>query len=379
MENLSEKRAEFEIPGIKLLRDPTFGKKILTQIEKICSKMNNRELKLMHVCGTHEHVLHEFGLRELLPNNIEIICGPGCPVCVCPAVDIDRAIEISKKKNVILTTFGDMIRVPSTNLSLSQQKAKGSDIRVVYGPSDAIKLAKENPKKEVIFFAIGFETTAPLLAYEMTFAPPDNFSVLCAHKTVPPAMELIVGMPDVQLEGFITPGHVAAILGMKPFKLFSDAYRYPNVIAGFEPNDLLLAIYMLIEQIYQNQSETLNEYTRVVKPEGNKKAIKIMDEVYNSVSSPWRGIGKILDGGYEIKEKYSQYDALKKFNVQIENSRDIPIGCSCHLVLVGKIKPDQCGLFGKKCNPLNPVGPCMVSHEGTCKIAYTFRRFKKKE
>lgn len=365
----------FEIPGVEMLRSPQFAKKLLSKIAKLADDIG-RNVKLMHVCGTHEHVICEHGLRSLLPENIEIISGPGCPVCVCPAADIDRAIEIAKLPNTILTTFGDMIRVPSSSVSLREAKSKGGDIRVVYGPSDAVKMARQNPDQEIVFFSIGFETTAPLPAFELSTKPPENFTIISANKTVPPAMELIVSMPDVQIEGFITPGHVATILGEKPFEVFSSAYRYPNVITGFEPNDVLLGLMLLLEQIAEKKSETVNEYSRVVKPQGNIKAQKIMNEVFETTTSPWRGIGRISEGGLKLRPEYEQYDAMKKFDVEITDSNDIPLGCSCHLVLTGKIRPKECPLFGTRCTPINPVGPCMVSHEGTCKIAHMFREIE---
>lgn len=364
--------SNFLIPTNHSFRDPEFAQKIINKIQKIM-KLINRTIKIMHVCGTHEHVVCENGLRSLLPKELEIISGPGCPVCVCPAIDIDRAIAIVQNPNVVLTTFGDMIRVPSSHKSLMEQKAAGSDIRIVYGPSDAIKIAKENPTKEIVFFSIGFETTAPLPAYELVSNPPSNFSIISANKTIPPAMELITSMPDVQIDGFITPGHVAAIIGTKPFDIYSEAYRYPNVITGFEPVDVLLGILLLLKQIEKKEPKTINEYSRVVKPEGNVVAQKIINRVFRTVTSPWRGIGRISDGGLELQEEFQKFDAIKRFDVNIKESRDIPLGCSCHLVLTGKIKPHQCKLFGKSCTPLNPIGPCMVSHEGTCKIAYTFR------
>jgi hydrogenase expression/formation protein HypD len=364
--------SSFSSPNVQILRNLEFTKKLLDKINLLMQKIG-RTVKVMHVCGTHEHVLCENGLRTLLPKALEIVSGPGCPVCVCPAIDIDRAIVISQNKNVILTTFGDMIRVPSSHKSLMEQKAAGSDIRIVYGPSDAIRIARENPSKEVVFFSIGFETTAPLPAFELASNPPSNFSIICANKTIPPAMELITSMPDVQIDGFITPGHVAAIIGTKPFDIFSDAYRYPNVVTGFEPGDLLLGTFLLLKQIEKKEAKTVNEYSRVVKPEGNLIAQNVMNKVFKSVTSPWRGIGRISDGGLELRDEYQKFDALKRFNIEIKDSRDIPLGCSCHLVLTGKIKPEKCKLFGKSCTPINPIGPCMVSHEGTCKIAYTFK------
>ncbi|MFX1357220.1 MAG: hydrogenase formation protein HypD, partial [Promethearchaeota archaeon] len=316
--------------------------------------------------------ISKYGLRTLLPDNIEILSGPGCPVCVCPAADIDKAIELGKRKDTIIASFGDMLRVPATNLSLAQLKAKGADIRIVYGPHDAIKLAKENPTKEVIFFAIGFETTVPTIGYELSSKPPPNFSVICAHKLIPAALELLISQSQLKIDGFISPGHVSTIIGLKPFKLFSDAYRIPNVIAGFEPNDVLLAILMLLRQIKNKKFETLNEYSRVVKPDGNIVAQEIIAEVFKPISSPWRGIGRIYEGGLAIQDEYEEFDADKKFDIKIEKPQDIPPGCSCHLIMIGKLYPYQCKLFRKECTPLNPIGPCMVSQEGTCSIYYKY-------
>ncbi|MBN2157566.1 MAG: hydrogenase formation protein HypD [Candidatus Lokiarchaeota archaeon] len=362
------------MPGDQIIQNPEFGKKILKKIHTISADLIH-PVKLMHVCGTHEHTLAEYGLRSpnIIPKNVEIISGPGCPVCVCPAEDIDRAIELTKNQDIILTTFGDMIRVPSTHSSLSREKAKGADIRIVYGPADAIKIAQDNPNKEIVFFAIGFETTAPLLALELANNPPSNFTVLSAHKLIPPAMELMISLPDFKLDGFICPGHVATIIGMKPFIQFSEKHNFPNVIAGFEPNDMLLGIYILLTQIKNRETYAINEYTRVVRPQGNQVAQEFMKEVYGCTDSKWRGIGLIPNSGLELKEKYQQYDALKRFEIPLLNSQDIPKGCSCHLVLVGKKKPEQCPLFAKKCTPINPVGPCMVGNEGSCRISYMYR------
>lgn len=360
-----------EIPGTKLLKSKIFTEKIINAIDKIIKELN-KPIKIIHVCGTHEHTISKYGLRSLLPKELEILSGPGCPVCVCPAADIDKAIELGKRDDTIITTFGDMIRVPATNISLAELKAKGSDIRIVYGPHDAIKIAKENTDKEVIFFAIGFETTVPLIGYEIQSNPPSNFSVICAHKLIPAALELLISQSQLKIDGFISPGHVSTIIGLKPFKLFSDAYKVPNVIAGFEPNDVLLAILMLLKQKKEKKFETLNEYSRVVKPEGNKKAQEVISDVFESISSQWRGLGRILDGGLKIKEKYKKFDADKKFDVKIKQSLDIPPGCSCHLVMVGKLYPYECKLFRKECTPINPVGPCMVSLEGTCSIYYKY-------
>jgi len=361
------------IPGAKILKSKEFTEKIIKSINRIVKEIK-KPVKFMHVCGTHEHTLSKYGLRPLLPKEIEILSGPGCPVCVCPAADIDKAIELGKRDDTIITTFGDMIRVPATNLSLAELKAMGADVRIVYGPHDAVKIARENPDKEVIFFAIGFETTAPLIGYEIKSGPPSNFSVICAHKLIPAALELLISQSQLRIDGFISPGHVSTIIGLQPFKIFSDAYKVPNVIAGFEPNDVLLGILMLLQQIKNKKFETLNEYSRVVKPEGNKIAQDVISEVFKSVSSPWRGIGRILDGGLAIRDKYEKFDADKKFDIKIEKSQDIPPGCSCHLIMVGKRSPNECELFGEICTPLNPIGPCMVSQEGTCAIFYNYHR-----
>ncbi len=362
-----------DIPGIKILRSKEFTDKIIKSINKTVKEIK-KPVKFMHVCGTHEHTLSKYGLRPLLPKEIEILSGPGCPVCVCPAADIDKAIELGKRDDTIITTFGDMIRVPSTKLSLAELKAMGADIRIVYGPHDAVEIARKNPDKEVIFFAIGFETTAPLIGYEIKSGAPSNFSVICAHKLIPAALELLISQSQLRIDGFISPGHVSTIIGLQPFKIFSDAYKVPNVIAGFEPNDVLLGILMLLQQIKNKKFETINEYSRVVKPEGNKIAQNVISEVFKSVSSPWRGIGRIFDGGLAIRDKYEKFDADKKFDIKIEKSQDIPPGCSCHLIMVGKLSPNECELFGEICTPLNPIGPCMVSQEGTCAIFYNYHR-----
>lgn len=360
-----------EIPGLNILRSKEFTDKIIKGINEIIKEIN-KPVKFMHVCGTHEHTISKYGLRTLLPKEIEILSGPGCPVCICPAADIDKAVELGRRDDTIITTFGDMIRVPATSISLAELKAKGADVRIVYGPNDAIKIARVNPEKEVIFFAIGFETTAPLIGYELQSTPPSNFSVICAHKLIPAALELLMSQSQLKIEGFISPGHVSTIIGMKPYEIFSQGYRIPNVISGFEPNDVLLSILMLLKQVRDKKYDTINEYSRVVKPEGNIIAQKVIEDVFQSVSSPWRGIGRVYDGGLVIKEKYEEFDADKKFDITIEKSQDIPPGCSCHLIMVGKLYPHDCKLFRKECTPLNPIGPCMVSQEGTCSIYYKY-------
>lgn len=360
-----------DIPGIKVLRSKEFTSQIIKAINNT-SREISKPIKFMHVCGTHEHTMSKYGLRTLLPKEIEILSGPGCPVCICPAADIDKAVELGNRDDTIITTFGDMIRVPATTISLAELKATGADVRIVYGPNDAVKIAKENPDKEIIFFAIGFETTAPLIGYELQSNPPSNFSIICAHKLIPAALELLMSQSLIRIDGFISPGHVSTIIGLKPYEIFSQGYRIPNVISGFEPNDVLLSILMLLKQVRDKKYDSLNEYTRVVKPEGNKIAQKIIEDVFQPVSSPWRGIGRVNDGGLVIREKYQEFDAEKKFDIKVETSQDIPPGCSCHLIMVGKLYPYECDLFRKECTPINPIGPCMVSMEGTCSIYYRY-------
>ncbi|MFW9820736.1 MAG: hydrogenase formation protein HypD, partial [Candidatus Thorarchaeota archaeon] len=278
-----------DIPGLDVLKSKEFTSKIIKAINKEIKQIG-KPVKFMHVCGTHEHTISKYGLRTLIPKEIEVLSGPGCPVCICPAADIDKAVELGKRDDTIITTFGDMIRVPATNISLADLKAKGADIRIVYGPNDAVKIARENPDKEVIFFAIGFETTVPLIGYEIQSVPPSNFSVICAHKLIPAALELLMSQSQLRIDGFISPGHVSTIIGVKPYEIFSQGYKIPNVISGFEPNDVLLSILMLLKQVREKKYETINEYSRIVKPEGNIIAQKIIEEVFKPVSSPWRGI-----------------------------------------------------------------------------------------
>ncbi len=357
-----------------VMRDRSITQKILAGINKFAGQIG-RPIHLMHVCGTHEATICKYGLRSLLPENIHILSGPGCPVCVCPAEDVERAIYLANQSNIVLTTFGDMVRVPADDLSLAKVRSKGANVQVVYSPHDAAQLAKANPTKEIVFFAIGFETTAPVVGYEILHAPP-NFSIICAHKTIPPAMELLMSIDGLNIDGFIAPGHVSSIIGTKPFEIFSQAYHMPNVIAGFEPNDLLLAILMLLRQLSKKEAKTENEYTRVVKAEGNIEAQKIIGEVFEQATVRWRGIGRVREGGYVLRDKFSAIDACAKFQVPPPKVHDIPPGCNCHLVMTGKIFPYECKLFRSKCTPQNPVGPCMVSNEGTCQIFFKYGQEK---
>ncbi len=356
---------------LKKYRDKALAEKAAKVIRKLAPERTERKIKFMHVCGTHEQTITRFGLRSLLPETIEIIPGPGCPVCVTPAKDIDIAIELSRQGKTI-AIYGDMFRVPGSRSSLNKEKAKGKDIRIVYSIKDAVKLAKEHKDKEVVFFSIGFETTAPTVASEILSSPPENFSILTSHRLIPPVMELLLGIGELEIQGWICPGHVATIIGVKAFRIFPRAYDMPTVIAGFEPLDVLLALTMLLKQVKKKEPKAENEYSRVVTEEGNLKAQEIMSEVFEVCSENWRGIGKVPNSALKLKKEFSDYDAKEKFDVEVKEAIDVLPSCSCHLVIVGKLKPEQCKLFGKKCTPSSPYGPCMVSQEGTCNIVYKY-------
>ncbi|MEM3737062.1 MAG: hydrogenase formation protein HypD [Candidatus Bathyarchaeia archaeon] len=356
----------FCMESLRLYRDKSIVDKLRKAIWEI---MPEREIRIVHVCGTHEQTIARYGLRSLLPQRLEVRAGPGCPVCCVPAHDVDEAIKIATEhKNSILTTFGDMLRVPGTNMSLWDARAAGGDVRIVYSISDAVELARRNPKREVVFFAVGFETTAPTTAYEILNAP-SNFSVLVSHRLIPPIMELLLGLGETYFEGFIAPGHVATIIGVKPFRIFPETYRMPTVVAGFEPLDVLAGVRMLLEQITgMRPLDVLNEYTRSVTEDGNLKAQKLMEEVFEVTSGNWRGIGRVPNSALKLREEHRSHDARLRFNVKVEGARDIHPDCSCHLVLTGRLKPTDCPLFGEICTPERPYGPCMVSTEGTCYI-----------
>ncbi len=308
-----------------------------------------------------------FGLRSLLPKNVEVIAGPGCPVCVLPAAEIDEAVELALR-GITIATFGDVLRVPGSNSTLAEARANGGNIRVVYSVSDAVRMARKEPDKEFVFFAIGFETTAPSTANEAIGNPPENLSFLVSHRLIPPAMELLLGIGDLHIDGFIAPGHVSTIIGLKPYEVFPSAYHMPVVVAGFEPLDVLFATDMLLRQLKDGVAKLENEYERAVKLEGNAKALKLIDRVFNVVNGNWRGLGRLPFSTFELKEEFEEWDARKKHNVKVESGKDILPGCQCHLVMIGKIKPNECPLFMKTCNPESPKGACMVSMEGTCHI-----------
>jgi len=346
-------------------RDPELARSVAQKIHALTPK--GQAIKICHVCGTHEWTITHHGLRSLLPLNVEVIAGPGCPVCIIPASEVDAAVGLALK-GIVIACFGDLLRVPGSRMSLLDAKAKGADVRVVYSVSDAVQMARSEADREFVFFAVGFETTAPSTAVEVSLAPPRNLSFLVAHRVVPPAMELLAKMEDLSLNGFIAPGHVSTIIGLKPYAVFPEQYGLPTVVAGFEPLDVLFAVYMILKQLSENKPRLENEYVRAVQWEGNTKAQRLIRDVFDVADGRWRGLGTIAASKLTLKEQYARYDAEKKYGIKLAEGIDSQPGCRCHLVVIGKIKPSECPLFMQSCTPQNPVGACMVSMEGTCRV-----------
>jgi hydrogenase expression/formation protein HypD len=349
------------------------AKGILKKIHEI----STRPVNIMEICGTHTHTISRYGIRYAVPETVRLISGPGCPVCVTSAGDINRIIEFSKsEKGVIIATFGDMMTVPGTDSSFQEEKARGGDIRVVYSPLNALDMARENPGKEVVLVAVGFETTAPTIAATIVKAEEEgleNFSVLALHKLTPPAMRALMDSGEIEVHGFICPGHVTTIIGAGSYSFLAEEYNSPAVVTGFEPFDALHGIYMLVKQLEEGKSKIEIQYKRVVTWEGNRLAQRIMGEVFEECATSWRGIGEIPASGLGIKKDFAQFDAEKRFEFKEGLDRE-PEGCACGSVLKGLIKPDECSLFADPCTPESPVGPCMVSNEGTCAAYYKYGR-----
>lgn len=353
-----------------MFRDRELAAKIIQEIRKLDP---GRRIKIMHVCGSHEVTVTKYGLRSLLPNWVEVMAGPGCPICVTTSGEIDEAIELAKRGHIV-TTFGDLFRVPGTRASLADAKTDGADVRIIYGAADAVEVAKRNPGQEVIHVAIGFETTAPAIASELLREPPANFSLLVCHRLIPPAMKFLLASGEVALDGFLCPGHVSTITGSKPYEPISEKYEVPQVIAGFEPIDVLLGIWMLLKQINEKRHEVETEYTRSVRPEGNLIAQEKIKQVFEVIDKPWRGFPVIPSSAFELRPDFKHFDAHERYNIHVEGAVDLAKGCRCGEVLRGLVYPHECSLFGKVCTPLKPVGPCMVSSEGTCNIAFKYGR-----
>jgi len=355
------------------LRDKQLAKEIVLKIKK-----SDVQLKFMHVCGTHQDTLVKHGLDVLLKEcGIEIGQGPGCPVCVTTPKEIEEMLLLAQNGKVV-ATFGDMINVPGKKRSLQSMRTEGCDVRTVYGIEDAVSIAKENKDKEVVFMAVGFETTAPTTASVLMGKPPDNFSILNCHRVVPPALKTILDMGEIKIDGLIEPGHVSTIIGLKPYEFISSEYHVPQVVAGFEPLDLLMASWMLVKQIKHGEPSIENEYTRVVSPDGNVKAQKVIREVFTLGDIKWRGFPVIGESSLELRNEFEKYDARKRYEDELEplvnKEFKEPKGCKCGELLRGLLSPKDCPLFGTRCTPDKPVGPCMVSMEGSCNIEYKYTK-----
>ena len=351
-------------------KDPVLARGLIKSIQALAPE----HATLMEVCGTHTVAIARNGIRDLMPEGCKLASGPGCPVCVTANHDIDAVIALARMENVILTTFGDMTRVPGSSSSLLKEQAAGRDVRIVYSPLDALSIAQANPDRPVVFVGVGFETTTPLVAMAIKRAAAlglKNFSVYAAHKNMPGALDVLMGDPELKVDALILPGHVSTIIGIEPYRFLAEKYGIPGVITGFEPLDVLQGIAMLMRQLHEGRAEIENAYARGVMAEGNPVALAAIDDVFETCTATWRGLGPIEGSGYRIREQYAQFDALRRFEPEIEETRE-PRGCRCGDVLRGIMAPNECPLFRTVCSPENPVGPCMVSSEGSCAAYYRY-------
>ena len=329
--------------------------------------------RLMEVCGTHTMAIARFGLRSALPEGVRLVSGPGCPVCVTAQGEIDRFLSLGSRPEVILASFGDMLRVPGSESSLERERARGADVRVLYSPLEAVRLAAANPGRQVVFFAVGFETTAPGVALAVKEAEAQglrNFFLLCAHKLIPPALAALAG-EELRVNGFLCPGHVSVIIGSQAYEFLAREHSIPCVVAGFEPLDVLQGLLMLLRQLAKKEARVEIQYQRAVSRQGNPKAQALLAEVFEVSDASWRGLGRIPKSGLSLRERYAAFDAAAHFGLPCEE-RPEPAGCQCGEVLRGAVEPEECGLFGRGCTPEHPIGPCMVSSEGACAAAYKY-------
>jgi hydrogenase expression/formation protein HypD len=348
----------------------------------IAEESAGRDWKIMEVCGGHTHTIYKFGIEDVLPANVELVHGPGCPVCVIPMGRVDDGIAVARTPGVIFTCFGDMMRVPGSQGSLLDAKAQGADVRMVYSPLDALKIARENPSREVVFYAIGFETTAPSTALTVLRAAEEdvrNFSVFCNHVTIVPPMKAILDSPDLRLDGFLGPGHVSTVVGIRPYDFVARRYSKPVVVVGFEPLDILQGVQMIVRQVREGRCEVENQYRRIVRDDGNPKALEVVRQVFKlRPHFEWRGLGFISLSALAIRDEYAHLDAELRYEVPGVRVAD-PKACQCGEVLKGVLKPWECKVFGTACTPETPIGTCMVSSEGACAAYYNFGRFSRAE
>ena len=355
---------------LKAFKDPKLAKGLIDSINAWAPE----SAVLMEVCGTHTVAIARNGIRALMPEGTRLASGPGCPVCVTSNHDIDKVIALARVPGVTVATFGDMTRVPGSTSSLLAEQAAGRDVRIVYSPLDALRLAQENPDRQVVFVGVGFETTTPLVAMAVKRAKEAglaNFSVYGAHKNMPGALEAIVADPELKVDALILPGHVSTIIGMEPYRFLAEKYGIPGVITGFEPNDVLQGIAMIMRQLHEGRAEIEIAYARGVQEQGNPVAMAAIDEVFETCTATWRGLGDIPGSGYRIREEYADFDALRRFAPEVEKTVEHK-GCRCGDVLRGIMAPSECPLFRRVCTPENPVGPCMVSGEGSCAAYFRY-------
>lgn len=359
-------------------RDPAKARVLLREIEHLTEELdarNRRPIQIMEVCGGHTHSIFRYGLEGMLPKRLELVHGPGCPVCVLPMGRVDNCVALAERPNVIFTTFGDAMRVPGSRKSLLQAKADGADVRMVYSPLDALQLARDNPEREVVFFALGFETTMPSTALTVLQAEAEgieNFSLFCNHITIVPTIKAILDSPDLRVDGFLGPGHVSMVIGNRPYAFIAAHYQRPVVVAGFEPLDILQSIWMVLKQLAEGRCEVENQYGRIVPEAGNRTALEAVGTVFElRPFFEWRGLGSIDHSGLQIRERYARFDAERRFLVPNLKIAD-PKSCQCGEVLKGVIKPHQCKVFGTACTPETPLGALMVSSEGACAAYYQY-------
>ena len=369
-------------------RDPVLAQGLLAQIRDKVARTGatlNQPLNIMEVCGGHTHAIFRYGLHEMVPKEIEFIHGPGCPVCVLPMGRVDDCIEIAEQPQVIFATFGDAMRVPGTKKSMLQAKAEGADIRLVYSPLDALAIARNNPDREVVFFALGFETTMPSTALTVLQAAKEgigNFSLFCNHITVPQPIKALLDDPDMRLDGFVGPGHVSMVVGTRPYDFIARDYGKPIVVSGFEPIDLLQSVLMVVTQIAEGRAEVENQYGRIVPRDGNPQALAAIDAVFEPREKfEWRGLGEIDASGVKMRPAFAAWDAERKFDVGYGKRQEVadPLDARCGDVLKGQIKPVACPLFGSICNPETPVGALMVSSEGACAAYHQYAGARARE
>jgi hydrogenase expression/formation protein HypD len=348
-------------------------KQMVEELHELVKKIG-RPLKLMEVCGTHTVEIFRHGIRSVIPGTITLLSGPGCPVCVTSIRDVDAAISIAKRPGTVLVTFGDMMRVPGGRQSLMEARSEGADVRVMYSPMDALNLARTDPERQVVFFATGFETTSPLIAGTVFAADRTevrNFTIFSSHKTVPLALKALLDSPDVKVDGFILPGHVSTMIGLAPYAFIAEQYRKPSAVTGFEAQEILLGITMIVRQIAAGEARIENAYPGVVNREGNPKAMEILNDVFEPADAYWRGIGVLPGTGLKLRDKYRGFDAEARFHPETTGVAE-PELCSCGDILRGVKVPTECPIFGTGCTPDNPVGPCMVSTEGSCSAYYKY-------